>query len=253
MVVGSIMGDCRFYVASDDELQLDSEVSFVGKRKSLDERITGFQFCPNSCSKLMVTSANSVIRILEGINVVSKYKGFRNTGSKISATFTSDGRHIVSASEDSNIYIWNHSNQSHSPSTNLKSIKSFERFASSSTCIAAPWQGFIKKPTLNASKNDFLWHVDYMGNKILHLSLSSKFTLSSKFFADFFPWGSAIWPEEKLPFSMVKNFSLGKSQFKFQRTSCQMKTSHSWGQVIVTAGWDGRIRAFQNFGMPVHV
>lgn len=28
---------------SDDELQLDSEVSFVGKKKSLDKRITGFQ------------------------------------------------------------------------------------------------------------------------------------------------------------------------------------------------------------------
>lgn len=179
--------------------------------------------------------------------------GFRNTGSKISATFTSDGRHILSASEDSNVYIWNHLNQTHSSSNNLKSIKSFERFSSSNLCVVTPWQGFSNKLTLNTSKSDFLWHVDYLGNKILYLSLSSKFTLSYKFFADFLPWGSATWPEEKLPFSMVKNFSFSKSQFKFQRSSFQKKTSHSWGQVIVTAGWDGRIRAFQNFGMPVHL
>ncbi|XP_020593255.1 WD repeat-containing protein 44-like isoform X2 [Phalaenopsis equestris] len=133
VVVGSIMGDCRFYVATDDDLQLSSMVSFVGKKKSFDKRITGFQFCPTCSSRLMVTSADSVIRILEGVNVVSKYKGFHNTGSKISATFTPNGEHIVSASKDSNVYIWNHMNQTHIPSTNSKSIKSFERFASSNT------------------------------------------------------------------------------------------------------------------------
>ncbi|XP_020685069.1 WD repeat-containing protein 44 [Dendrobium catenatum] len=251
VVVGSMTGDCRFYVTSDDDLQLDSKVSFVGKKKSLDKRITGLQFCPSSSNKLMVTSADSVIRILEGINVVSKYKGLRNTGSKISATFTSDGQHIVSASEDSNVYIWNHSNQNNIPSTKLKSNKSFERFTSRNVCIVMPWQGFSRKSSLD----DFLCRVDYMGNKILYLSLSNNFTLSYKFFTDFVPWGSATWPEEKLPlpFSMAKNFGLSKSQFKFQRTSCQKKASHSWGQVIVTAGWDGRIRAFQNYGLPVHL
>lgn len=250
VVVGSMIGDCCFYDASDNDLQLDSKVSFDGKRKSLDKQITGFQFCPSSSDKLMVTSADSVVRILEGIDVVSKYKGLRNTGSRISATFTSDGKHIVSASEDSNVYIWgHHSRADRTSSSNPKTIRSSERFASDDVRVAIPWQGFSSKNSRKGgaavAENNFLCRFDALRNKILYFSLSSGFALSHEFFFDIFSRGSATWPEENLPSTAAKAL--------VSRGSRGKSISHSWGQVIVTAGCDGRIRSFHNYGLPVHL
>ncbi|XP_020584008.1 uncharacterized protein LOC110027075 [Phalaenopsis equestris] len=267
VIVGSMMGDCCFYDASDNHLQLDRKLSFCGKKKSVEKRITGLQFCPSSSCKLMVTSADSKIRILDGPNVVSKYKGLHNSGGQISAAFTSDGNHIVSASEDSKVYIWNHLKTDHVPSSNSKSIRSSECFDSNHACIAVPWQGLSSKKSASGPfhltsshenhkrypEKDFPSLVDSLGNKILYLSPSSNIILSPEFFADIIHRGSATWPEEKLPSSLSKMSSSGKLHFKFLKPPCQKNTSHAWGQVIVTAGWDGRIRSFQNYGLPVHL
>jgi hypothetical protein len=32
-----------------------------------------------------------------------------------------------------------------------------------------------------------------------------------------------------------------------------MLSSHLWGLVIVTAGWDGRIRTYLNYGLPLRL
>lgn len=246
LVVGSIMGDCRFYDLSDNNLQLDAVVSFQGRKRSVDKRITGLQFCPSDPRKLMVTSADSTIRILDGTNMISKYKGLRNSESRISAAFTSDGRHIVSASEDSNVYIWNHSNKddNHSPN-NVKNTWSSEHFLSSHASIASPWPGF-------SSKN---LHVGYAegGGIAARFSPSKSFNIWPEFFPEAAPKGSATWPEEKLPSSRENSSGLVKSQLRFLKTSWRADTAHAWGQVIVTAGRDGKIRSFQNYGMPVRL
>ncbi|KAK8944977.1 hypothetical protein KSP39_PZI008320 [Platanthera zijinensis] len=247
VIVGSMMGDCRFYDESDNHFQLSAKVSFEGKKKSVEKRITGFQFCPTSSRKLMVTSANSVIRILDGHDIVSKYKGLHNSGSQISAAFTSDGQHIISASENSKVYIWNHSSgNDYTPSSNLKSIRSSECFSSSHVSVAVPWEVLpSKKPATGSFK--------LPGSSILYLSPPSRsFSLSHEFFVEMLHRGSATWPEEKLPPFLSNLSGPGRSHFKFRRNSSQKSPSHAWGQVIVTAGWDGRIRSFQNFGLPVH-
>ncbi|PKA56319.1 Dynein assembly factor with WDR repeat domains 1 [Apostasia shenzhenica] len=251
-VVGLMTGDCRFYNSSDNRLQLEAVVSFDGKKKSVDKRITGLQFCPSASNKLMSTSADSVIRILDGVDVVSKYKGFRNTNSQISATFTSDGHHIISASEDSNVYIWNHlkHDQTHSSNRkNSKSIRASEHFASSNVSIALPWQGISSgsdniRMTENNCKSQW--------NTLASITLFS-LTLTHDFLANILHRNSATWPEEKLPFSTPSISHLQKSRFNFLKNSCQKNISHAWGQVIVTAGWDGRIRSFQNYGLPVQL
>ncbi|KAL1071792.1 hypothetical protein V6Z11_D11G111300 [Gossypium hirsutum] len=95
-VIGSINGDCRFYDASDNRLQLKAQICLQSKKKSACSRITGFQFAPGDPDKLMVTSANSQVQILDNVDVVCKFRGLRNAGSQISASFTSDGMRIVS-------------------------------------------------------------------------------------------------------------------------------------------------------------
>ncbi|GJN02030.1 hypothetical protein PR202_ga19343 [Eleusine coracana subsp. coracana] len=235
-VVGTITGNCRFYDASDRLLRFETQIPLNGDKKSSLKRITAFEFCSINPSKLMVTSADSKVKILDGTIVTHKYSGLRSGSCQSSATFTADGQHIISASEDSNIYVWNHESQDECSWKHAKTIWSSERFHSDNAAIAIPWNGNgPRKPVSSASQilppqgDNFEGNSSSPGIFNLNLEFSPKSTCRS----------SATWPEEILPScSVLKN--------------CLQSTSNSWGQVIVTAGWDGRIRSFQNYGLPIH-
>jgi hypothetical protein len=158
----------------------------------------------------------------------------------VPASFTANGGHIICCDEDSNIYLWNHSNPD--ALTHLKTTYTCERFSSPSASIAVPWNGFSTCEDLSGYTSSGL-----AGSDVRYLSPSGSFTLNPEFLAETLPRGTATWPEEKLPSEAAV---LNKSQCKFLRTACQNE-SHAWGHVIVTAGWDGRIRVFQNYGLPV--
>lgn len=252
-VVGSMTGICRFYSVSDSHLQLDDQVCVHNKRKSPCQRITGFQFFPRDASKIMVTCADSQVRILHGANVIGKYKGVRKTGSLISASFTSDGKHIVSACEDSNVYLWNCSSQEDTAIPQAKIVRSCERFSINAS-VAIPWCG-LKHENL-ASRRNFQALAENSAETLPLDSSPARFSPSQEFLLESFPKGSATWPEEKLPTSnpIMKPSPMHKSQYKFFKTSClNTSNSHVWGLVIVTAGWDGRIKSFHNYGLPVHL
>lgn len=262
-IVGSMTGNCRFYDVTENRLQLESQICLQGKKKSPGKRITGFQFAPNDSNRLMVTSADSHIRILNGVDVICKYRGFRNAGSQISASFTVDGKHIVSASEDSNVYVWNHKCQDGPARPQEKSIRSREHFFSGNVSVATPWFGMREDnfaiPTLGAhvphriSGVETGWPIYHL-NETLPLSPPDCLSLNQGFFSEVLPKGSATWPEENLPSSNPAPVSsvVCKTQYKFLKSFYQSTSSHAWGQVIVTGGWDGRIRAFHNYGLPVN-
>ncbi|KAK3034735.1 hypothetical protein RJ639_032688 [Escallonia herrerae] len=221
-IIGSMKGSCRFFTVSGNT-----------------------SFFPQDPSKVMVTCADSLVRILHGTDVIGKYRGLRNAGNQISAEFTSDGKHIVSAGEDSNIYMWNCRTQEDSSLSQPKTTRSFEYFSTDAS-VAVPWFGLKMG---NSS------HVlDEISSNKLPFSSSTCFSLCQDFSLDSIPKGSATWPEENLPSSSPRGApsAVGKSQYRFLRTSCQSASnSHAWGLVIVTAGWDGRIRSFHNYGLPV--
>ncbi|XP_021974207.1 WD repeat-containing protein 44 isoform X2 [Helianthus annuus] len=210
----------------DNQFQLEASVCLNSKKKWACKRIIGFQFCPQDASKVMVTCADSHVRILHGINVIGKYKGQRNGGNQVCASFTSDGKHIVSACEDSNIYIWKCNNEKEDQE---KTVRSFESFSSDAS-VVLPWCG-LKENGWNLQDGSFSPGYFSLGPE----SINQK--------------GSATWPEEKLPAS---NSPLCKSQYNFFK-SCWRRSAgcHLWGLVIVTAGWDGHIRSFLNYGLPV--
>ncbi|XP_020188897.1 uncharacterized protein [Aegilops tauschii subsp. strangulata] len=248
-VVGTITGNCRFYDASDNLLRLETQIALSGKKSSL-KRITNFQFCPNNPSKLMVTSADSKIRMLDGTNVIQNYSGLRSGSCQMSASFTPDGEHIVSASEDSNIYVWNRDNQDDSVWRQAKTTYSSERFLSNNAAIAIPWHG--TKPRSHVSLASHI-QFKYSSSKSFPSRPSAPgiFNLNQELFAEPSCKGaSATWPEEMLPSGSI-GASLDETQHKLLR-NCSQSTANSWGRVIVTAGWDGRIRSFQNYGLPVH-
>ncbi|KAJ9188169.1 hypothetical protein P3X46_003558 [Hevea brasiliensis] len=271
IVVGSMTGNCRFYDATDNRLQLCTQVCLQGKKKSSFKRITGFQFSPSDPTRLMVTSADSQVRILNGVDVICKYRGIHNAGSQISASFTPDGTHIISASEDSNVYVWNYTSQDGSV-PHVKKNWACERFFSNNASVAIPWSGITcgnissnisgtTMPFTNLGQcNDekMLVHCELGESSEFKLPFSSPdhFSLSQGFFSESAPKGSATWPEENLPSSSLGISSkMCKSHYKFLKASCQTMhgSPHAWGLVIVTAGWDGRIRWFQNYGLPIRV
>ncbi|GMP43876.1 hypothetical protein CsSME_00013067 [Camellia sinensis var. sinensis] len=224
----------------------------------------------------MVTSADSQVRILHGIDVISKYRGLHNGGSHISASFTSDGVHILSASEDSNIYMWNYNCQDGRLSSQVKSNWSCERFFSNNVSVAIPWCGAthgnsilsdvlatsssltlsVNLPRCGSENGSQLQRHDERSRTKFPFT-SPDFSLSHGLFSDPLPKGSATWPEEELPSSssLVVSSAVCKSQYKFLKVSCQSMfgSPHAWGLVIVTGSLDGRIRSFQNYGLPIRV
>ncbi|KAH7841751.1 hypothetical protein Vadar_033917 [Vaccinium darrowii] len=264
-IVGSMDGSCRFYNTIDNQLQLEGQICLKGKKKSSCKRITGFQFSPSDPTKVLVTSADSQVRVLCDVDVILKFKGPCTSGSPGTASFTADGEHIVSASDDANVYVWDYISKSITPSK-TKKVSSYEHFVSHSTSIAVPWCGM--KTTSGSLSTPSTGDDDLarciLGNRncdqgllnSLNLSPLDCFPFSRGLFFESFPKGSATWPEENLPDSsqMASSPPMGRSEYKILVSACQNSCSSSlWGLVIVTAGHDGRLRTYQNYGLPIRV
>ncbi|GAA0142742.1 hypothetical protein LIER_03572 [Lithospermum erythrorhizon] len=88
----------------------------------------------------------------------------------MSASFTSNGSYLISASNDCNVYIWN-CNRPEEPSVfESKSIKSFECFSSDSS-IAIPWCDM----DTNNSRKSFLHQIsDLWGLVIVTASIDGR-------------------------------------------------------------------------------
>lgn len=77
-------------------------------------------------------------------------------------------------------------------------------------------------------------------------------SLSRGIFPESLTKGSATWPEEKLPGSPLSASSpFYKPEYKFLKTA--FSCPHLWGLVVVTAGLDGWIRTYQNYGLPIRL
>lgn len=69
--------------------------------------------------------------------------GFRNTSSQSAASFSPDGRHIICASEDSQVYIWkvaDSKNQNGGKKSKI-TVQAYEHFQSKDVTAAIAWPG----------------------------------------------------------------------------------------------------------------
>lgn len=183
--------------------------------------------------------------------------GVRSSGCHVIASFTSDGKHIVSANEDSTVCIWNYTNQGKTRSR-VKSMLSCESFLSDNASIAIPWCGSTNSEQQREGRRierdpTSQTIADYFNQKMLPFSSPPDcFSLGRGFLLELLPKGSATWPEEKLSDSSpaVVSPSMCRSEYKLLKSALS-DSAHLWGLVIVTAGWDGRIRTYHNYGLPV--
>ncbi|CAL5422566.1 unnamed protein product [Camellia sinensis] len=143
-LIGSHKGSCRLYSTADCSLEQKEEIDIQQKKKTQAKKITGFQFASDNPSEVLVTSADSRIRIMEGSDIIYKFRGFRNTSSQISASFSADGKYVVCASEDSQVYIWKVRNAGAGKSKGLITTNSHEAFQCRDVSVAIPWPGTMK-------------------------------------------------------------------------------------------------------------
>ncbi|KAL1363327.1 hypothetical protein HN51_011526 [Arachis hypogaea] len=272
-LVGSIKGSCHLYNTSENKLQQKSQINLQNRRKR-SRKITGFQFAPGSSSEVLITSSDSRIRVVDGIDLVHKFKGFRNSTSQISASLTANGKYIVAASEDSHIYIWrNEADCRPNRSKAVTVTSSYEHFHCKDVSVAIPWPGmdyaWEMHDTFSKEQPEFDDNVDEVSsanhpptpveedigtegsqsasgcnNSPLHG------TIAGATDSYFFDRISATWPDEK-QLAATRNRS---SQISVDLSSNAVSQNMSaWGMVIVTAGLRGEIRTFQNFGLPLGV
>ncbi|KAL5994527.1 hypothetical protein ACLOJK_024580 [Asimina triloba] len=257
-------GQVQLFLVSfilDNKLLQKSQIDLQNrkKRSSGVKKITSFQFVPGSSTEVFITSADSRIRVVDGIDLVHKFKGFRNTSSQISASLTTNGKYVVCASEDSHVYVWGYDGDS-GPSRckGVTVTQSYEHFHCKDVTVAIPWPGVgiggMREESFcsRVNKNEFSeanhqFHIDDHSRQYDSPSASGcgdcpldAVQNSGNYFSD---RNSATWPEEKLVLSTDRrcfqiNSDLGRL---------------AWGMVIVTAGLGGEIKIFQNFGLPVRI
>lgn len=272
-LVGSYKGSCHLYNTSENKLQQKSQINLQNKKKkSNHKKITGFQFAPGSSSEVLITSADSRIRVVDSIDLVHKFKGFRNASSQISASLTANGKYIVAASEDSHVYIWkNEADCRPNRSKGVTVTQSYEHFHCKDVSVAIPWPGMGDawdmhdtfsgaQPELD-SNNDEIASANHPPTPVeenfgVEGSRSASgynsphhATIASATNSYFFDRISATWPEEKLLLA-ARNQSPRVSMDFSNGVSQKMS---AWGMVIVTAGLRGEIRTFQNFGLPLRI
>lgn len=267
-MVGSHKGSCHLFDTTEKKLQYKSQIDLrIRKKKSGQKKITGFQFAPGSSLEVLITSADSRIRVVNGDELVHKFKGFRNTSSQISASVAPNGKYVVCASEDSHVYVWRHDNSSH-PSRSRSSVdvtNSYEHFHCHDVTVAITWPGAEARGSFGSRSSR---HSDsdvavnpapeapvenneqeangtantYTENPVCEGGAS---TSSHPVEAV-----SPSWLDEKLP-SAKSSPGQGSSDLCIGAMDVQRRSA--WGLVIVTAGRGGEIRVFQNFGFPVQV
>lgn len=83
---------------------------------------------------------------------VCYFLGFRNTSSQISASFTCEGKYIVSASEDNQVFMWKWeypknvggSGSGSGKGKNRSISQTYEHFQCKDVSVAITWEGIIK-------------------------------------------------------------------------------------------------------------
>ncbi|CAM8992215.1 unnamed protein product [Rhodiola kirilowii] len=252
-LVGSYKGSCRLYSTTENKLVQKRQINLQNKKKkSHQKKITGFQFTPGSQSEVLVTSADSRVRVIDGDDLVHKFKGFRNTHSQISASITMNGKYIVAASEDSNVYVWRREADSRPRRSKTVTVtQAFENFYSQDVSVAIPWCGSDDSWCLNdvQGQNELNAEIDklqsaYNSPTAFDRRADDEPTTSSAGH----PKAETVNDERRISASAIPNQS---PRLSTDFSSGIFHNKSAWGMVIITGGLRGELRTYQNFGLPV--
>lgn len=106
-VVGSYDGRCIFYNTEQLKYYTQLHVRSTRGKNAQGRKISGIEAMPGE-DKILITSNDSRIRLydLRDLSLSCKYKGYVNLSSQIKASFSHDGKYVISGSENQFIYLW---------------------------------------------------------------------------------------------------------------------------------------------------
>ncbi|KAM0789769.1 hypothetical protein ACM66B_006622 [Microbotryomycetes sp. NB124-2] len=110
-IAGSFVGVCMFFEVETFRYHSQFAAKSTRGKNAKGRKVTSMTAFPTPSSageRLLVTSNDSRMRLYHLIDKVveAKYSGHENTSSQIRASFSDDGRWVISGSEDGNVYIW---------------------------------------------------------------------------------------------------------------------------------------------------
>jgi WD repeat-containing protein 44 len=113
VVAGIAKGQVVFFTYNEDGLRYNTKLECKNRRGQyhLGTNITGLSFFRDSnrdSNELLVSCNDSRIRLvnLDDFSVYSKLKGVQNTSMPIKATFSEDGKYVISGSDTGFVGIW---------------------------------------------------------------------------------------------------------------------------------------------------
>ncbi|XP_076958179.1 uncharacterized protein LOC143633834 [Bidens hawaiensis] len=250
-IVGLHNGCCKSYSTADSKLEQKDQIELHTKVVVDPKKLTSFQFSPSNPSEVVITSADSRIRIIDGIHVVEKLIGYKNTSSQFSAQYSADGKYVICASEDSQVFIWKHEKPKNTGGAKPKYVTttSYEHFICTDVTVAVPWHGSNKHQGLD---NEPQPKCDSKRSGLLSADDNVQAKKSSQL-----PPVPKKGTNEDSEQPSNTDTGVGEpddvSLLSAGVTPNNNTQSTAWGLVIVTAGLDGEIRVYQNVGLPVKV
>ncbi|KAG8059047.1 hypothetical protein GUJ93_ZPchr0002g24739 [Zizania palustris] len=224
-VVGSVTGT-RFYDHSGKNIELNRVMRVKKKKKSAANKVTSVQFSEDDPSRIIITSADSKIRVSEGHGIIKKtpnhFRSFtrqRSSKALLPPSLTSDGRYLVSASMDSNVCIWDFDGKGR------RRVRSCEVFFSEGVTAVAPWTRMHRSVKADAPTTLCQCHD------------RECCSFGTWFFAEGMRV-SAMWPED-INCARIDDCHQSKV------------AAAAWNMVMLTGSRVGVIRAFHNYGLPV--
>ncbi|KAK4051569.1 hypothetical protein OIV83_002709 [Microbotryomycetes sp. JL201] len=110
-IAGSFVGVCMFFEVETFRYHSQFAAKSTRGKNAKGRKVTSmtpFPIPSSAGERLLVTSNDSRMRLYHLIDKVveAKYSGHENTSSQIRASFSDDGRWVISGSEDGSVYIW---------------------------------------------------------------------------------------------------------------------------------------------------
>lgn len=185
----------------------------------------------------------------------------------MSASFCPDGKHIISASEDSQVYIWKleeSKSQGAAKKKMVVEVNAHENFACKDVSVAVTWPGSTryeapsvdlhpkktastKRPPAAPTQDE---DASGRGTTLPPLPKKKKEAEEKKSEDQAEP-AQEETSEAGAEASSSAAAVEGEAQAQPETSSSGTVQATAWGLVIVTATLEGEIKVYQNFGLPV--
>ncbi|KAH7719849.1 CBR-SYM-4 protein [Aphelenchoides avenae] len=252
---GTYHGRCFIYTTEQLKYHAVIDVrSSRGKNARGQHKITSLAVHGD---KLLITSNDSRIRMydLRDMEMICKFKGAQIEQSRIRASFSPDGRHIISGSEDNFVYIWRATDL---PASIVRKDRNYmwERVRAHSSIVTAAV--FAPKPQLFFALMD---ENQYFDSRAIQPSTSMTSRTAASTSYDSFPRmegvGLGLLGQGPLPTANISatsdygsyrpsNTSSVRLGASFASSSTSTKDRQVLGDVIISADLNGAIKIFVN-------